>query len=170
MSAEIGLGALEYLISTEPGDHDRVASYRRHEPLCWSLDGVWRFHFSPTTNSAPADAADVDLDDSGWEAIQVPSHFVLTDDARWGRPIYTNVKFPIPLDPPRVPDANLTGDYRLEFELPGAETVTQSNLRPGELWRDWREFERVLLRFDGVESIGLVHLNGTRVGVVRGSR
>lgn len=170
MSAETGLGSLEYLISTEPGDHDRVASHRQHEPLCWSLDGVWRFHFSPTTNSAPADAADADLDDSGWEAIQVPSHFVLTDDARWGRPIYTNVKFPIPLDPPRVPDANLTGDYRLEFELPGAETVTQSNLRPGELWRDWREFERVLLRFDGVESIGLVHLNGTRVGVVRGSR
>ncbi|WP_282004962.1 glycoside hydrolase family 2 TIM barrel-domain containing protein [Propioniciclava sinopodophylli] len=29
---------------------------------------------------------------------------------------------------------------------------------------------RALLRFDGVESIGLVHLNGVRLGAVRGSR
>lgn len=169
MSTETGLESVDYLISTEPGDHDRVVSHRQHEPLCWSLDGTWRFHFSPTTSAAPADAAEVDLDDSGWEPIQVPSHFVLTDDSRWGRPIYTNVKFPIPLDPPHVPDANLTGDYRLEFELPGAETTTEG-IRPGEPWQGWRDFQRVLLRFDGVESIGLVHLNGTRVGVVRGSR
>lgn len=158
----------EYLISTAPGDHDRVAAHRPDEPLRWSLDGQWRFHFSPTVSGAPAEAGDLDLDDSDWASITVPSHFVLTDDDRWGRPIYTNVKYPIPLDPPHVPDANLTGDYRLEFWLPGGEIG--DGLSPAGAWSDWPHFERVLLRFDGVESIGLVQLNGSQVGVVRGSR
>lgn len=169
MSSSLGMGSLDYLDSTLPGDHDRVASYRPEEPLRWSLDGQWRFHFSPTTSGTPEDAAETNIDDSGWENIDVPSHFVLTDDGRWGRPIYTNVKYPIPLDPPHVPDANATGDYRLAFWLPGSDDSTEGP-RPGENWADWRDFESVLLRFDGLESIGLVHLNGVRLGVVRGSR
>ena len=102
------------------------------------------------------------------ETIAVPSHFVLTEDGRWGKPIYTNVKFPIPLDPLH-PDENLTGDYRLAFWLPG-EDACDAGPRPGEAWEGWRDFGRVLLRFDGLESIGLVHLNGVQIGVVRGSR
>ncbi len=163
------LGSLDYLISTAPGDHDRVASHRPSEPLSWSLDGQWRFHFSPTVSGAPQDAAQTQMDDSAWETIEVPSHFVLTDDGRWGSPIYTNVKYPIPLDPPYVPDQNLTGDYRMEFWLPGVDAEA-SGPRPDATWDSWRDLERVLLRFDGIESIGLVHLNGTRIGVVRGSR
>lgn len=163
------LGSLDYLNSTAPGDHDRVASHRPLEPLAWALDGQWRFHFSPTVSGAPSDAADILLDDSSWETIAVPSHFVLTEDGRWGKPIYTNVKFPIPLDPPYTPDENLTGDYRLAFWLPG-EDAPDAGPRPGEAWEGWRDFERVLLRFDGLESIGLVHLNGVQIGVVRGSR
>ena len=144
----------DYLTSTRPGDHITPTTHRPHEPLRWSLDGQWRFHFSPTASGAPADAAAPDLDDSDWDEIVVPSHFVLDPEQRWGRPIYTNVVFPIPLDPPYVPDANLTGDYRLEFERPDG----------------WDDLARVLLRFDGVESIGLVSLNGEHVGVVRGAR
>lgn len=34
------------------------------------------------------------------------------------RPIYTNVIYPFPLDPPRVPDDNPTGCYRTYFNLP----------------------------------------------------
>jgi beta-galactosidase len=31
-------------------------------------------------------------------------------DARYGTPAYTNVRYPFPVDPPRVPDANPTGE------------------------------------------------------------
>jgi len=51
-----------------------------------------------------------------------------------------------------VPDENPTGDHRRTFELP-----------------DW-EVERLVLRFDGVESVFWVWLNGTEVGVGKGSR
>ena len=72
-----------------------------------------------------------------------PSHWVLpARDGPYGQPIYTNVQYPFPIDPPHVPDENPTGDHRRTFDLP-----------------DW-QCERVLLRFDGVESIYRVWLNG----------
>ena len=70
----------------------------------------------------------------------------------YGRPIYTNVRYPFPVDPPYVPDDNPTGDYRRSFQLP-----------------QW-DVERVLLRFDGVESIYRIWLNGEEIGVGKGSR
>ena len=69
-----------------------------------------------------------------------------------GRPIYTNVQYPFPIDPPHVPDENPTGDHR-----------RASPARTGTC-------ERVLLRFDGVESVYRVWLNGDEVGIGKGSR
>jgi beta-galactosidase len=84
--------------------------------------------------------------------LPVPSHWVLQADGAYGRPIYTNVQYPFPIDPPYVPDENPTADHRREFALPG-----------------W-EVERVLLRFDGAESVYRIWLNGLEVGVGKGSR
>ena len=88
----------------------------------------------------------------------MPSHWVLpgtsakAQQGRYGQPIYTNVQYPFPIDPPHVPDENPTGDHRRTFELP-----------------NWSS-ERVLLRFAGVESVYRVWLNGTEIGVGKGSR
>jgi beta-galactosidase/beta-glucuronidase len=35
----------------------------------------------------------------------------------YGHPHYTNVVYPIPVDPPRVPTENPTGSYRLGFTV-----------------------------------------------------
>ena len=51
-----------------------------------------------------------------------------------------------------MPDENPTGEYRRDFDLP-----------------DWG-VARILLRFDGVESVYRVWLNGSEVGVGKGSR
>ena len=77
-------------------------------------------------------------------------------ERRYGAPIYTNVQYPFPLDPPHVPDENPTGDHRRTFEAPA--------------WVEGDQGTRTLLRFDGVESVFKVWLNGTEVGVGRGSR
>lgn len=114
---------------------------------------MWRFRLSQTIPVAEDFAAD-GFDDSGWDDISVPSHWVLQGDGAYGRPIYTNVQFPFPIDPPHVPDENPTGDYRRHFDVPA----------------DWSEAERVLLRFDGVESLFKLWVNGEEIGSAGGSR
>ncbi|MFF3751460.1 glycoside hydrolase family 2 TIM barrel-domain containing protein [Streptomyces sp. NPDC002018] len=118
-----------------------------------SLNGPWRFRLSPTARAAQDFTAE-DFDDSGWDSIPVPSHWVLQGDGAWGRPIYTNVQYPFPLDPPHVPDENPTGDYRRHFGMPA----------------HWSRAERVVLRFDGVESLFTVWVNGDEIGSAAGSR
>ena len=123
-----------------------------------SLNGDWRFRWSPVADGLDDAAADPDFDDTAWDMIPVPSHWVLpgasakAQEGRYGRPIYTNIRYPFPIDPPHVPDENPTADHRRTFELP-----------------DWSA-ERVLLRFDGVESVYRVWLNGIEIGVGKGSR
>lgn len=140
------------LASTAPPSGEPPRAWRTEDPLRLPLDGTWRFRHSPAASAPPA--ADPDLDDSGWDEVEVPSHWVLDPQGRYGRPVYTNVVYPIPLDPPHVPDANPTGDYRVRFERP----------------EGWGDLARVLLRFDGVESYAAVHVNGRPAGVVTGSR
>ena len=103
-----------------------------------SLNGDWDFRWAPAGEP-----------DGAWGAVAVPSHWVLHGH---GRPWYTNVRFPFPIDPPHVPDENPVGDYRRFFERP-----------------EW-DVAQVLLRFDGVESVYRVMLNGVEVGVGKGSR
>jgi beta-galactosidase len=123
-----------------------------------SLNGDWKFRWSPVAHGLDDAAADPDFDDAGWDTIPVPSHWVLpstsakAQEGRYGRPIYTNIRYPFPIDPPHVPDENPTGDHRRTFEVP-----------------EWPA-QRVLLRFDGVESVYRVWLNGIEIGVGKGSR
>ncbi|WP_019073589.1 glycoside hydrolase family 2 TIM barrel-domain containing protein [Streptomyces hokutonensis] len=118
-----------------------------------SLNGSWSFRLSPTASAAEDFAAEA-FDAGGWDTIPVPAHWVLEGDGAYGRPIYTNIQFPFPIDPPYVPDENPTGDYRRTFDLPA----------------DWSDAERIVLRFDGVESLFRVWVNGVEIGGASGSR
>jgi len=128
-----------------------------------SLNGSWRFRLAPTAaGTGEAFLAD-DFDDTGWDAMPVPSHWVLEEFTPLSGgparcmlgteegPLYTNTAYPIPLDPPRVPTENPTGDYRLVFEVEGG-------------------FGQTVLRFQGVDSCAKVWLNGQELGWSTGSR
>ena len=126
-------GMVGYLEDINPG------AGRRSRPRAWlrsdaprlSLNGEWRFRLAPSCRGLTEEPAHPDFDDSDWDVIGVPSHWVLRSDGKYGRPIYTNVRYPFPIDPPHVPDENPTGDYRRSFQMP-----------------EWRA-ERVLLRLTG---------------------
>jgi beta-galactosidase len=116
-----------------------------------SLNGAWRFRYAERADT-PTDFSAADFQDATWYPIVVPGHWQLQG---YGSPAYTNVQFPFPVDPPYVPDENPTGDYRRTFELP-----------PGFRSEDGR----VVLRFEGVDSMFEVWLNGIEVGRSSGSR
>ena len=142
-----------YLEDFSPGHgHSRPRAWLDTDAPQLSLNGQWRFRWSPVAHGLDESAAAADFDDRDWDQIPVPSHWVLHGDGAYGRPIYTNVQYPFPIDPPYVPDDNPTGDHRRDFELP-----------------EW-DVERILLRFDGAESLYRVWLNGEEVGISTGSR
>ena len=114
-----------------------------------SLNGAWAFRLSDRAD-APLDFVAEGFDDRHWGRLPVPSHWQLHG---FGAPAYTNVRFPFPVEPPRVPDENPTGDYRLAFAVPEA----------------WRGLDAVL-RFDGVDSCLRAWLNGEELGTAKGSR
>jgi beta-galactosidase len=116
-----------------------------------SLNGTWDFRLSPSAAGASTDFAEEGYDTSGWESVAVPGHWVLEGH---GAPAYTNVRYPFPVDPPRVPNENPTGDHRRVFDLPDG----------------WPASGDSVLRFDGVESCARVWLNGTELGTFQGSR
>jgi beta-galactosidase len=145
--------SLSYVEDVSPGRGALPPrSAHRSDAPALSLDGTWQFLLSPSATAAPEgiEQDDFDADSGAWGTIPVPSHWQLQGH---GSPAYTNVRYPFPVDPPRVPSDNPTGSYRRTFDLPD----------------DWPAGPAVL-RFDGVDSCGLVLLNGRELGVTRGSR
>ncbi|MEH1125460.1 glycoside hydrolase family 2 TIM barrel-domain containing protein [Micromonospora sp. CPCC 206061] len=140
-----------YVTSPAPGNG-------RRQPRAWfhsdaptvELDGQWRFRLAARLADATGGFEVPDFDDAGWDLLDVPSCWQMRG---YGAPAYTNVIYPFPIDPPRVPDANPTGEYRREFTLPD----------------DWPAGRRVL-RFEGVDSCFAVWLNGEHLGDGKGSR
>ncbi|MGP3970883.1 glycoside hydrolase family 2 TIM barrel-domain containing protein [Streptomyces sp. 6N223] len=146
---------------------DRLPYYEDHSPgsgalpaRSWyadsdaarlSLNGAWAFRLSDTAEGTGTAFTEDDADTSGWSEVRVPGHWVLQGH---GAPAYTNVSYPFPVDPPRVPTQNPTGDHRRVFDLPG----------------DWPAGGESVLRFEGVESCARVWLNGQELGWFTGSR
>ncbi|GGF43401.1 beta-galactosidase [Microbacterium sorbitolivorans] len=124
-------------------------------PRAWSrsdagrvdLSGTWAFRYGDSPE-APADF--VEALPEGWGEIKVPGHWQLQGH---GAPIYTNQRYPIPVDVPRVPDENPTGDYAREFDVPAS----------------W-DGGRIVLRFEGVDSFARVWVNGSEIGSTSASR
>ncbi|QKW09997.1 DUF4981 domain-containing protein [Streptomyces sp. NA04227] len=125
--------------------------YARTDAVRLALSGGWRFRLAACADAHDAAFAAPDYDSDGWDTVTVPGHWVLQGH---GAPAYTNTPYLIPLDPPRVPDENPTGDHLHAFELPA----------------DWPAQGESVLRFEGVESCARVWLNGTELGEFKGSR
>ena len=113
----------------------------------------WSFHYAACMGDAPPVTPGVGFDTAApvWGDIQVPLSWEM---AGHGQPIYTNVRYPFPLDPPRVPAATTpVGSYQTGFVVPAA-------------WRG----RRVFLQLDGVDSACTVWVDGQEIGYSQDSR
>ncbi|MEU1463429.1 glycoside hydrolase family 2 TIM barrel-domain containing protein [Streptomyces sp. NPDC005727] len=145
----------EYIEDVSPGSGvlPPRAWYATSDAKSLSLNGNWRFRLSDTADAEDDSFAREGYDAAGWAELRVPGHWVLQGH---GSPVYTNHLYPFPVDPPRVPTENPTGDHLRVFDLP----------------EDWpgEPDGGAVLRFDGVESCARVWLNGTELGEFKGSR
>ncbi|KAK7184848.1 hypothetical protein DPSP01_002182 [Paraphaeosphaeria sporulosa] len=117
-----------------------------------SLSGTWKFHFANSPFEAVEGFEVSSFDTSSWSDIAVPGMWNLQGFGKG--PQYTNVKYPIHVDPPNVPFYdNETGSYVRKFSVP-------------------KEFknDQIRLRFEGVDSSYHVWVNGKQVGYSQGSR
>ncbi len=106
------------------------------------LNGVWHFKYYERDIDVPKNI-------EKWDLINVPSCW---QTSGFGKPCYTNVNYPFPVNPPYVPDDNPCGVYMREIEI--------SN--------EWAERETYMV-FEGVSSCLYLYVNGKYVGHTRGT-
>ena len=115
------------------------------------LDGRWAFRWLPSPEAMDDAMVAPGYDAQTWDSLMVPGHWQL--QGNYDRPIYTNITYPFPVDPPRVPaQSNPTGVYRTHFQVPKA-------------WRG----QHIFLHLDGAQSAWVLWINGQRVGYGQGS-
>lgn len=101
-----------------------------------SLCGEWSFKFFKSVNDV------CDLSTEGSDKLTVPMSWQMALGRGYDVPNYTNVNYPIPYDPPFVPDENPCGLYSRKFTVPAAMSG-----------------KKIYLNFEGVDSAFYVWVN-----------
>ena len=129
-----------------------------------SLNGTWRFRLAPTAAGTGPAFVERDFDDSSWDELRIPSHWVLEEVTplaggparsharhRRGTALHEHGAARCRSTLRARPTENPTGDHRLDFTVPD----------------DWGD---AVLRFQGVDSCAKAWLNGEELGWSTGSR
>jgi len=122
---------------------------KEFSPFVLDLNGPgWEFRYTETPESLESDSF---FDESEkWDSVSVPDSWVMRGV---DYPHYTNVQMPFAELPPEVPKRNPTGIYRRDFTLP-------------EGW----EKRRLILHFEGAESLLFCFVNNQFAGATKDSR
>ena len=139
------------MVSSSTTTTTKSSSSSSPTPNVWNMNGDdWDFQLYATAEEG-LEAVLVSNNHRHWNKIPVPSNWTMCgyDD----KPIYTNVKYPWPCQPPIVPHDNPTGVYRRQFDCP-----------------EWQEGADYTLLFHGVESCCYVYLNDHFIGFSKDSR
>ncbi|WP_159886235.1 glycoside hydrolase family 2 TIM barrel-domain containing protein [Paenibacillus puerhi] len=123
---------------------------RGRSPYYRTLNGSWKFQYHASVKDATDGFYAVDSDVSGWDDLIVPSCWQVNG---YDQLHYTNLNYPIPCDPPFVPNANPAGLYVRDFQLPASGDGKEQ-----------------YLVFEGVNSCFYLWVNGAYVGYSQGSR
>ncbi len=137
-----------------------LPSEKATDPRVVSLNGLWRFKWSPNPESRPTEFYQQDYSVDQWDWIQVPGNWQMQG---FGLPIYTNVTYPFKPDPPRVTSEPSRSFYSYSHRNPVGSYCTTFDAP--EAWLN----QRVFLNFAGVKSAFYVWLNGQKVGYSQGS-
>lgn len=108
------------------------------------LSGEWKFRYFDSIYEVKEEFFREGYDVSGFDTVTVPG---VWQNYGYDRHQYTNVRYPIPMDPPYVPHHNPCGEYVRTF-----------------LYHKDEKAPKVYLNFEGVDSCFYVWVNGTFTG------
>ena len=86
-------------INREPARAAFIAFSQQPGDCSLTLNGNWKFHWSPTPEGRIADFFTPKFDDSSWKDFPVPANWEVNG---FGTPIYVSSGYPFKIDPPRV--------------------------------------------------------------------
>lgn len=116
-----------------------------------SLNGIWKFSYVDTPEQRSTTFMKPGFNGEQWSNIKVPSNWEIEG---FGIPIYTNVIYPFPKNPPFIDHAdNPVGSYIKEFTVPA----------------NWGGRE-VVLSFGSISGAAYVWVNGKEVGFSKVSK
>ena len=120
-------------------------------PWYRSLNGTWKFNYVDKPELAPVDFYKTTFNDRAWKTIPVPGNWELNG---FGIPIYTNIIYPFPKNPPYIDHAFApVGEYRHSFSIPA----------------NWNGRD-IILHFGSVTGAMYVYINGKEVGFSKVSK
>ena len=136
---------------------------RELSPYFFSLNGEWSFKWSASPDKRPREFYKSGYNSSKWDTIQVPANW---ETNGYGTPIYTNVKYPHVVDPPRVMDhkGQCPKDWTVTKEPNPVGCYLKSFILPEE----W-EGRQTHIHFAGVQSAFYIWVNGKLVGYSQGA-
>ena len=131
-----------------------------NSPWYESLNGIWKFNWVSHPDMRLVDFYKTNYDVSYWDNIVVPSNWQLQG---YGKPIYTNVRYPFAKNPPKIIGPAPAGYTK--NELPNPVGSYKRDFIVPESW-DGRE---IFVHFAGVKSAFYLWINGVKVGYSQGS-
>lgn len=113
------------------------------------LNGNWKFRFYENAYDVPQNIVELSNNADDWDDLDVPSCWQMKG---YDRPHYINACYPIPANPPFVPNNNPAGIYTKCFTVPN--TFSDKD---------------VFITFEGVASFFYLWANGKYVGMSKGA-
>lgn len=129
---------------------DAIEQHRDQSRFYKSLNGNWKFHYSNQSKDRPKNFQSVKSSGVKWSTLPVPSNWELKGS---GIPIYTNIIYPFPKNPPFVGEDNPVGTYQTSFTVPN----------------NWYG-QQVLLHFGSITGAAFIYVNGLKVGISKASK
>ena len=123
---------------------DNLAEHREESDRIQFLNGNWKFRFFQSIYDVQEPFFEPGYDTSDFGEISVPGVWQM---AGYDSHQYTNIRYPIPFDPPFVPQDNPCGAYVHTFDY----------VKDGQA-------PKAYLNFEGVDSCFYLWLNGTWIG------
>ncbi len=107
----------------------------------------WSFKFFESFEDLEDDYLTAEFDAKALPLVKVPGNIQLYEGVEHDSPLYSNLKYPFPTDPPFVPDENPCSLFIKEFDV-SAEMLERDNI----------------ITFEGVGSCFYLLINGEFVG------